>query len=46
MGGMILIFAFVMSLIINVVEKMIRSNNEQVNQVQRSEKNLVTEQSE
>jgi len=46
MGAMILIFAFLMSLIINVIEKMIRSNNEQVNRVQRPDENLVHEQSE
>jgi hypothetical protein len=37
MGAMILIFAFVMSLIINVIEKMMSNNNEQVNEVEQSE---------
>jgi len=46
MGAMILIFAFLMSLIINGIEKMIKSNNEQVRKVERAEEKFVTEQSE
>ncbi len=45
MGAMILIFAFVMSLIINVMEKVISSNN-QANKAGEAETSLATEPSE
>jgi len=46
MGAMILIFAFVMSLIINVIEKMISNNNGQATAENKAETSLATEQSE
>jgi hypothetical protein len=45
MGAMILIFAFVMSLIINFFEKMV-SSNEDAATVNETESNLATEPSE
>ena len=46
MGAMILIFAFVMSLIINFIEKMVSSNNDEATGRNEAENNLATEPSE
>ncbi len=46
MGAIVLIFAFIMSLIINFIEKMITGNNDQVTGSAETKTNFATEQPE